>query len=150
MKVATVAKLTASIFLSLCISGCGPDDKKDEQADAKTPIKMWVAPNENEEAFWNKMVTEWNKDPGHTPVEFTTIPAANSSEEAIMNALASGTEPDISSNIFSFHCAERANACHKRTSIKLSQPKSTKKYIYEIGFAGAKILKRDLEPAITS
>lgn len=61
---------------------------------------MWVAPNENEEAFWNKMVTEWNKDATHTPVEFTTIPAANSSEEAIMNALASGTEPDISSNIF--------------------------------------------------
>ncbi|VFS60187.1 Bacterial extracellular solute-binding protein [Kluyvera cryocrescens] len=46
------------------------------------------------------MVTEWNKDATHTPVEFTTIPAANSSEEAIMNALASGTEPDISSNIF--------------------------------------------------
>ncbi|EMN3918913.1 ABC transporter substrate-binding protein [Citrobacter sp. Ct235] len=90
----------ASILLSLYISGCGPDEKKDEQAGAKTAIKMWVAPNENEEAFWNKMVTEWNKDPAHTPVQFTTIPAANSSEEAIMNALASGTEPDISSNIF--------------------------------------------------
>ena len=100
MKVAAVAKLMASILLSLYISGCGPDEKKDEQAGAKTAIKMWVAPNENEEAFWNKMVTEWNKDPAHTPVQFTTIPAANSSEEAIMNALASGTEPDISSNIF--------------------------------------------------
>ena len=100
MKVAAVAKLMASILLSLYISGCGPDEKKDEQAGAKTAIKMWVAPNENEEAFWNKMVTEWNKDPAHTPAQFTTIPAANSSEEAIMNALASGTEPDISSNIF--------------------------------------------------
>lgn len=100
MKVAAVAKLMASILLSLYISGCGPDEKKDEQAGAKTAIKMWVAPNENEEAFWNKMVTEWNKDPAHTPVQFTTIPAANSSEEAIMNALASGTEPDISCNIF--------------------------------------------------
>ncbi|MEX3018139.1 ABC transporter substrate-binding protein [Kluyvera sp. STS39-E] len=100
MNVSTVAKLTASILLGLCISGCGPDDKKETQESAQTPIKMWVAPNENEEAFWNKMVTEWNKDPAHTPVTFTTIPAANSSEEAIMNALASGTEPDISSNIF--------------------------------------------------
>ena len=100
MKYSTVAKLTASILLSFCISGCGPDDKSEAQDSAKTPIKMWVAPNENEEAFWNKMVTEWNKDATHTPVEFTTIPAANSSEEAIMNALASGTEPDISSNIF--------------------------------------------------
>lgn len=100
MKVAAVAKLTVSILLSLYISGCGPDEKKDGQVGGKTPIKMWVAPNENEEAFWNKMVTEWNKDPAHTPVQFTPIPAANSSEEAIMNALASGTEPDISSNIF--------------------------------------------------
>ncbi|WP_231828341.1 ABC transporter substrate-binding protein [Pseudocitrobacter corydidari] len=94
-----IAKLTASALLMLSLSGCGPDEKPAEETP-KTPIKMWVAPNENEEAFWNTMVKEWNKDPSHTPVEFTTIPAANSSEEAIMNALASGTEPDLSSNIF--------------------------------------------------
>ncbi len=99
MKTAMIAKLTASALLMLSLSGCGPDEKPAEET-AKTPIKMWVAPNENEEAFWNTMVKEWNKDPSHTPVEFTTIPAANSSEEAIMNALASGTEPDLSSNIF--------------------------------------------------
>lgn len=99
MKTAMMAKLTASALLMLSLSGCGPDEKPAEES-AKTPIKMWVAPNENEEAFWNTMVKEWNKDPAHTPVEFTTIPAANSSEEAIMNALASGTEPDLSSNIF--------------------------------------------------
>lgn len=99
MKTAMVAKITASVLLALSLSGCGPDEKS-EETSAKTPIKMWVAPNENEEAFWNTMVKEWNKDPAHTPVEFTTIPAANSSEEAIMNALASGTEPDLSSNIF--------------------------------------------------
>ncbi|MDF3828978.1 MULTISPECIES: ABC transporter substrate-binding protein [unclassified Pseudocitrobacter] len=94
-----IAKLTASALLMLSLSGCGPDEKPADET-AKAPIKMWVAPNENEEAFWNVMVKEWNKDPAHTPVEFTTIPAANSSEEAIMNALASGTEPDLSSNIF--------------------------------------------------
>nr|WP_318382011.1 ABC transporter substrate-binding protein [uncultured Enterobacter sp.] len=99
MNIATVAKGMALVFLSVCMTGCGPDDKSATIA-AKTPIKLWVAPNENEEAFWHKMVTEWNKDAAHTPVEFTTIPAANSSEEAIMSALASGTEPDITSNIF--------------------------------------------------
>ncbi len=99
MKTAMIAKLTASALLMLSLSGCGPDEKPADET-AKAPIKMWVAPNENEEAFWNVMVKEWNKDPAHTPVEFTTIPAANSSEEAIMNALASGTEPDLSSNIF--------------------------------------------------
>jgi len=99
VRVVKLAKLTACVLFAFCISGCGPDDKKSAET-AKTPIKMWVAPNENEEAFWNTMVKEWNKDPAHTPVEFTPIPAASSSEEAIMNALASGTEPDISSNIF--------------------------------------------------
>ncbi len=99
MKTAMIAKLTASALLMLSLSGCGPDEKPADET-AKAPIKMWVTPNENEEAFWNVMVKEWNKDPAHTPVEFTTIPAANSSEEAIMNALASGTEPDLSSNIF--------------------------------------------------
>lgn len=99
MKVSTLAKWTASILLATVISGCDKDDEKTAQADA-TPIKMWVAPNENEEAFWNAMVTEWNNSPRHRKVEFTTIPAASSSEEAIMNALASGTEPDISSNVF--------------------------------------------------
>jgi multiple sugar transport system substrate-binding protein len=40
------------------------------------------------------------------PVEFTTIPATGSSEEAIMNALAAGTEPDITENIFSGFAAQ--------------------------------------------
>lgn len=99
MKVLTLAKWTTSALLAMVITGCGPDEKESEE-QAATPIKMWVAPNENEEAFWNAMVTEWNSDAKHHKVEFTTIPAASSSEEAIMNALASGTEPDISSNIF--------------------------------------------------
>ncbi|WP_249420853.1 hypothetical protein [Enterobacter sp. RHBSTW-01064] len=43
---------------------------------------------------------EWNKDPAHTPVEFTPIPAASSSEEAIMNALASRHGTRYFRNIF--------------------------------------------------
>jgi len=99
MNSATLATWTASLLLSVCLTGCGPDEKPADTS-AKTPIKLWVTPVENEEAFWKKMVTEWNNDPAHTPVEFTPIPVASSSEEAIMNAIASGTEPDITSNIF--------------------------------------------------
>lgn len=57
MRVVKLAKLTACVLFAFCISGCGPDDKKSAET-AKTPIKMWVAPNENEEAFWNTMVKE--------------------------------------------------------------------------------------------
>src|SRR5690606_439897 len=99
MNSATLATWTASLLLSVCLTGCGPDETPADTS-AKTPIKLWVTPVENEEAFWKKMVTEWNNDPAHTPVEFTPIPVASSSEEAIMNAIASGTEPDITSNIF--------------------------------------------------
>ncbi|AUJ83522.1 sugar ABC transporter substrate-binding protein [Enterobacter cancerogenus] len=100
MRVAEAAKLIASVILLFFLTGCGPDDKKETPSGARETIKMWVTPTVNEEAFWSKIVAEWNKDPAHMPVEFTAIPAANSSEEAIMNALASGTEPDISTNIF--------------------------------------------------
>ncbi|MGG5837061.1 ABC transporter substrate-binding protein, partial [Huaxiibacter chinensis] len=99
MNVEILTRWTAPLVCALFLTGCGPDEKSAAPAPAKT-ITLWVAPNENEEAFWNNMVTEWNRDPAHTPVVFSPIPAAGSSEEAIMNALASGTEPDMSSNIF--------------------------------------------------
>lgn len=99
MKIRLRMTWMAASLISIALMGCGPDDNK-EQARSQATLKMWVAPNENEEAWWTKIVKEWNQDPAHMPVEFTPIPAASSSEEAIMNALASGTEPDMSSNIF--------------------------------------------------
>lgn len=99
MNIRSFIKWSLVVFITTTLIGCGPDEKK-ESVNSRPALKMWVAPNENEEAFWNKIVKEWNADPTHTPIEFTPIPAASSSEEAIMNALASGTEPDISSNIF--------------------------------------------------
>jgi len=109
VRVAEAAKLIASVIFLFFLTGCGPDDKKETQSGARETIKMWVTPTVNEEAFWSKIVAEWNKDPAHMPVEFTAIPAANSSEEAIMNALASGTEPDISTNIFIGFAGDAAN-----------------------------------------
>ncbi|MBU9814302.1 carbohydrate ABC transporter substrate-binding protein [Rahnella sp. C60] len=88
MKLAVIAGIT------LFLSGCGPEEKD------QTSIKMWIAPNITQEMYWGEVVNEWNSNPAHRKVEFTPIPAAGSSEEAIMNALASGTEPDISTNIF--------------------------------------------------
>jgi multiple sugar transport system substrate-binding protein len=78
----------------LCLSGCGPEENN------TSTLKMWVAPNITQETFWGSAIRDWNAIPGNTKIEFTAIPVAGSSEEAIMNALASGTEPDISTNIF--------------------------------------------------
>lgn len=99
MNICSCIKWIMAVFITTTLIGCGPDEKK-ENTNTRPTLKMWVAPNENEEAFWSKIVKDWNQDASHTPIEFAPIPAASSSEEAIMNALASGTEPDISSNIF--------------------------------------------------
>ena len=64
-------------------------------------IRLWVAPNEAEEAFWSIAVARWNALGRGLPVSFTTIPTAGSSEDTVLSALVSGTEPDLSTNIFS-------------------------------------------------
>lgn len=89
-----IMKLAALAGITLFLSGCGPEEKD------QTSIKMWIAPNVTQEVYWGEVVKEWNSNPANRKVEFTPIPAAGSSEEAIMKALASGTEPDISTNIF--------------------------------------------------
>lgn len=87
-------KLAVIAGITLFLSGCEADENNQKS------IKLWIAPNITQEVYWGEVVKEWNNIPGNRKVEFTTIPAAGSSEEAIMNALASGTEPDISTNIF--------------------------------------------------
>ena len=75
---------------------------------ADDAIKLWIAPNEVQEAFWKVAVDGWNESGNGMQVEFTTIPASGSSEEAILTAVASGNAPDISTNIFSGFAAQLA------------------------------------------
>ncbi|AJR09475.1 carbohydrate ABC transporter substrate-binding protein [Photobacterium gaetbulicola] len=100
MKAKTLSSWVLGGVAAAILTGCG-GDTSDPQS-----IKMWIAPNETQEAFWSEVVTEWNASGQGLPVEFTTIPATGSSEEAIMNALAAGTEPDITENIFSGFAAQ--------------------------------------------
>nr|WP_206076300.1 extracellular solute-binding protein [Marinitoga lauensis] len=73
---------------------------------AKTKIVFWTAPNPNQEAYWKKLVAEYEKLNPDIDIEWTTIPAAGSSEEAILSAIASGRTPDICTNIFSGFAAQ--------------------------------------------
>ena len=72
-------------------------------------LKMWVAPDSTQLKFWDVVVNDWNKSGLGRKVEFTTIPAAQSSEEAIFNSIASCTSPDICTNIFSGFGAQLAS-----------------------------------------
>ncbi|WP_019614547.1 ABC transporter substrate-binding protein [Psychromonas ossibalaenae] len=100
MRLSNVKVTIAGLFSLALVAGCGSE--KEESAS----LKMWVAPNAAQEVFWTAVTSEWNSIPGNKPVEFTTIPATGSSEEAVMSALASGTEPDITTNIFSGFAAQ--------------------------------------------
>ena len=96
--------LTSSMVV---LSGC--DSTSDSASKEKKEITLWIAPNNVQEAFWSEVVEQWNSLPDKKKVVFTTIPAAGSSEEAIMNAIASDRAPDISENIFTGFGAQLAD-----------------------------------------
>ena len=71
-------------------------------------IVFWTAPNPQQEEFWKPLVKQWNEQHPDVQIEWSVIPAAGSSEEAILTAIAAGRGPDISTNIFSGFAAQLA------------------------------------------
>ena len=72
-------------------------------------LRMWVTPNQTQGQFWRKVIDEWNKSGKGLKVVSKDIPVASSSEEAILNSIASRTSPDICTNIFSGFGAQLAS-----------------------------------------
>jgi multiple sugar transport system substrate-binding protein len=95
VKLSVVLLGMASALLAACAGANSPTSQKPHQ------IRMWIAPNEAEESFWKVAVARWNQSGQGMPVTFTTIPTTGSSEDAVLSSLVAGTEPDISSNMFS-------------------------------------------------
>jgi multiple sugar transport system substrate-binding protein len=79
------------------LAGCSPRGGE-RRVDR---IRLWVGPNAAEESFWKVAVARWNEAGRGLPVTFTTIPTAGNSEDTVLSALIAGTEPDLSTNIFS-------------------------------------------------
>jgi multiple sugar transport system substrate-binding protein len=69
-------------------------------------LVFWTAPNPLQESFWKEVVSEWNQNNPDIQIKWSTIPAAGSSEEAILTSIASGRMPDICTNIFSGFAAQ--------------------------------------------
>lgn len=88
------------VIASSVIALAGCDDNKTENSNKDQKITLWIATSNVQETFWSEVVNEWNALPDKKKVVFSSIPAAGSSEEAIMNAIASDRAPDISENIF--------------------------------------------------
>lgn len=73
-----------------------------------TKLLFWVAPNALQEAFWKSIVAEYKNVRPDVEITVEVIPAAASSEEAILTALAAGRAPDFSENIFIGFAAQLA------------------------------------------
>ena len=71
-------------------------------------IRMWTAPTDYQLKFWSEAAKRWNKMGKGMKVVVNSIPAAGSSEAAILNSIASRTSPDISENIFDGFSAQLA------------------------------------------
>ncbi|MFN3283516.1 MAG: extracellular solute-binding protein [Pseudothermotoga sp.] len=74
-----------------------------------TKLLFWVAPNALQEAFWKSIVAEYKNVRPDVEITVEVIPAAASSEEAILTALAAGRAPDFSENIFIGFAAQLAD-----------------------------------------
>ncbi len=71
-----------------------------------TTLELWTQPNVNSERFWKPVIDEFNSTHGNIQVDWKTIPTGGSSEEIILTAIATGTQPDICTNIFSGFLAQ--------------------------------------------
>ncbi|MGH8758351.1 MAG: ABC transporter substrate-binding protein [Burkholderiales bacterium] len=89
----------------LSLAGCSDDSSY--RTKEKT-IRLWVAPSGTEEHFWKIVVERWNRSNLGARVEIATIPTTGGSEEAILTALVSGSNPDLSTNIYSGFAAQLA------------------------------------------
>jgi multiple sugar transport system substrate-binding protein len=79
-------------------------------AEAVETVKFWTAPNPQQEAYWKDVVDKWNASHPEIQVEWEVIPAGASSEEVLLTAIATGTAPDVSTNIFSGFAAQLVSA----------------------------------------
>lgn len=77
-----------------------------EESDGVTTLKLWTQPNPNSERYWKPVIDEFNSTHDKIQIDWKTIPTGGSSEEIILTAIATGTQPDICTNIFSGFLAQ--------------------------------------------
>jgi multiple sugar transport system substrate-binding protein len=73
-------------------------------------LVLWTAPNMYQEQFWKAILEEWEVEHPDIEIEWKTIPASGSSEEAILTAIVTGQAPDLCTNIFSGFAAQLIEA----------------------------------------
>lgn len=87
------------------------DDKKEPAAGGEVvTIEFWSAPQVSQQAFWESMATQYQSVNPNVKVNVSAMPESPSSEAGIQSAIASGTAPAASENVFRGFAAQLAEA----------------------------------------
>lgn len=99
MKLNRFLGILAAILIStLVLTGCGGNQSS--SASGNVSITFWAAPNPPQVKFWTEMAKEFMAQNHKISVTVRAMPKSPSSEAAIQAALAGGSAPTASENIF--------------------------------------------------
>lgn len=87
------------LFATALVYANGSSEKTSATSKSVT-ANFWAAPNPPQGAFWKEMATEYMKSHPGVTINVTTMPESPSSEAGIQAAIAGGTAPAGSENIF--------------------------------------------------
>ena len=94
-----------SILVAVGLSCSSSNDRTDT-----AELIYWTAPSVEVSRFDRAIVEEWHVSRPNDPLKWGTIPAGSTSEEVILTSIATGTNPDICTNIFAGFAAQLADA----------------------------------------
>ena len=114
------------LMVSIAMAGCSGTSTQDSQ-DAKetvnvseeqseagkgevVEIEFWSAPQVSQQAFWESMAAQYQEVNPNIHVTVSAMPESPSSEAGIQSAIASGTAPAASENVFRGFAAQLAEA----------------------------------------
>lgn len=88
-------------------------ESAEEQAEASgevVQIDFWSAPQVSQQAFWESMAEQYKEVNPNVEVTVSAMPESPSSEAGIQSAIASGTAPAASENVFRGFASQLAEA----------------------------------------
>lgn len=92
--------IAAAMVGALTLAACGGGGEGgDADTEASGEITIWLSNNEQEVAWGEEIVEEWNADHPDQQVTAQEIPAGSSSEEVITAAITAGTAPCLVYNV---------------------------------------------------
>ncbi len=101
--------LFSLLLIVALVMACAPaatPPPTQEETPAEAPVEeavqfdFWAAPNPPQEAFWAEMAEQYMQENPNVTIEVSAIPESPSSEAGIQAAIAGGTAPAVSENIF--------------------------------------------------